>query len=163
MVPPMSPKNLPLSPQERGFVLELKDALAVPHRGPLAMPRKTVWMSLGRSESWYSLILDPDTLDLPNLTDLRRICAITRSREPLRIFERWLDAEREEGALPAPRRLLSEVLEADGLYQAKLARLLEDGDLSREDARKLIPLVAGRIRQNQEHYDLLKMVARGRR
>ena len=159
----MSPKNLPLTPQERAFVLELKDALAVPHRGHMAMPRKAVWMALQRSESWYSLILDPDTLDLPNLTDLRRICAITRNREPLRIFERWLEEDRAEAAQPDARRLLAEVLEADGLFQAKLARFLEDGDLSREEACKLLPMVAGRIRQNQEHYDLLKMVARGRR
>ena len=86
MVPPMSPKNLPLSPQERGFVLELKDALAVPHRGPLAMPRKTVWMSLDRSESWYSLILDTDTLDLPNLTDLQRIRTAIPGRD-VRLFQ----------------------------------------------------------------------------
>ena len=158
----MSPKNLPLSPQERAFVLELKDALAAPHRGHMAMPRKAVWMALQRSESWYSLILDPETLDLPNLTDLRRICAITRNREPLRIFERWLEEDRAEAAQPDARRLLAEVLEADGLFQAKLARFLEDGDLSREEACKLLPMVAARIRQNQEHYDLLKGRARRR-
>ena len=139
----------------------MKEALTIPHRGPGAMPRKAVWASMSRSESWYSLKLDPDNQELPSLVDLRKSCAITGNTEPLRVLSRWT-----EDAVPSAEaqagHLLTSTIEADHLFTGHLARALEDGQVSPKEARELVITAATRMRQAQQTFDTLKKLA-GRR
>ena len=151
----MSMKSSSPAPQEQQFFLELKDALNVPHRGPGAIPRKEVWSPLGRSEAWYSLILDHNKNDLPSLLDFRRLGVLTGNAEPLRVFAKWWGTGHEI-AETDPKRILSNTLKADGSFVNLLSELLEDGVLSQQDACDLIPRAEARLRQAQEALDLLR-------
>lgn len=150
-----------LSPQDLRFILDLKESLGLPHRGPDGMPRKAVWSALGKSEAWYSLVLNPETLDLPNLVDLRKVCVITGNTEPLRVFSRWTE-ESAQGPEEQAGHLLTSTIEADHLFTGHLARALEDGRVSPKEARELVITAATRMRQAQQTFDTLKKLA-GRR
>lgn len=140
-------KNPPLSPQDRRFVLELKDALRLAHVGTDAMPRKAVWMALGKSESWYSLVLNPEELEtLPSLVDLRRYAAITGNAEPLRVLGKWW-GDGHDLADQDPHHILGQTLRVDADFAGKLAMALADGSLSSEEARGLIHEAESRLRQ----------------
>lgn len=130
------------------------------HRpGPNQVPRKVVWTGLGKSESWYSLILDPATLDCPSLLDLRRISAITGNAEPLRVIARWF-CDGFDLVEPEPHRLLSEAIGADALFTGGLARALEDNQLTGPEAKALVKPAEARLHQAQMTVDALKQRAR---
>lgn len=138
----------------------MKEALAVIHRpGPNQVPRKVVYTGLGKSESWYSLILDPETLDCPSLLDLRRISAITGNAEPLRVMARWF-CDGFELLEPEPHRLLSDAIGSDALFTGRLARALEDNQLTAAEAKALVSPAEARLRQAQVTVDALKKRAR---
>jgi hypothetical protein len=148
-------KSAASSAQDRRFILDIKEALAVAHRGPDAMPRKAVWMGLGKSESWYSLCLNPEEPDyLLSLLDLRRYAAITGNAEPLRVLARWWGDGHE--IAETEQRLLSSTLKADGAFEGRLSEALEDGAISLAEAQSLLPVAEARLRQAQESLDLLR-------
>jgi hypothetical protein len=151
------------TPQDRRFVVEVKEALIVPHLGPSAMPRKAVAASITRSEGWYSRVLNAEELDwMPDLVDLRRIITVTGNQEPARVVARWMG----EGATPEgetnPFLLLALSETATSTFNTRLARLIADGDLSREDAKELLPLACRALAQLQTDVDALRKRA-GRR
>ena len=139
----------------------MKESLALPHRGADGMPRKVVWMPLGKSESWYSLVLDIETQDLPSLVDLRKISTLTGNSEPLRVLARWW-GEGHDLAEPAPCRLLTKAIEVDGLLTGQLAAALEDGIVSRQEAKELLEAAGTRLCNAQQVFDVLKRLAAGR-
>ena len=139
----------------------MKEALALPHRGVGGMPRKAVWSAMDRSESWYSLILDPEKNDLPNVVDFRKIVTITGNAEPLRVLDRW-SGEGQGLAETDPQRLLTSSIEIDGLFTGQLAKALEDGRVTPSEARGLAHSAGARLLQAQQTFDALKKLA-GRR
>ena len=120
------------------------------------MPRKAVWMAMKRSESWYSLVLNPEELEtVPSLLDLRRYAAITGNCEPLRVLAKWWGdghslVERD------PHRMLSATLQVDSQFTSYLAEALEDGDISRQEREILVAFAESRLRQAQENLDSLR-------
>lgn len=126
------------------------------------MPRKAVWMPLGKSESWYSLVLDPETLDLPNLLDLRKIATLTGNAEPLRVLARWW-GEGHDLADASPSHLLTSAIEVDGLFTGQLAAALEDGTVTQAEAKALVRAAGTRLRNAQQVFDVLKRCAAGRK
>lgn len=148
------------TPQDRRFVVEIKEALAIPHQGPTGMPRKAVALAIGRTESWYSRVLNPEELDwLPDLVDLRRIATVTGSVEALRVLARWW-GEGHELAEQCPFKLLAETVEADDIFTTRLSKDLADGKLDQTEAKNLLPLAAARLRQAESTVDALRKRAR---
>lgn len=147
------------TPQDLRFISELKHALAIPHQGPLGMPWKAVYSVIGRSDGWYSRVLnlaEPDWF--PDVVDLRRLEAATGNREPLRVLARWLgEALAVEEA--SPFLMLAQSLEVDDAFTAQLSRDLADGNLDRDEARRLLPRAAARIQQAQNSFDALRKQA----
>jgi hypothetical protein len=120
------------------------------------MPRKAVWMALGKSESWYSLILNPEELEtVPSLLDLRRYAAITGNCEPLRVLAKWW-GDGHAIAGQDPHRMLSSTLRVDTEFSTYLAEALEDGDLSPKERKRLVSFAEVRLRQAQENLDALR-------
>lgn len=153
-------KDLPLSPQDRRFILDLKESMAIAHRGVDAMPRKAVWMALGKSEGWYSRLLNPEEMDTaPSLLDLRRYAAITGNAEPLRVLAKWW-GDGHAIVDQDPHRMLSTTIQADAAFATNLSKALEDGEITREESEGLIPLAEARLRQAQENVDALKGMER---
>lgn len=149
-------KDLPLSPQDRRFVLDLKEALAVAHRGVDAMPRKAVWMALGKSEGWYSRLLNPEEMETaPSLLDLRRYAAITGNAEPLRVLAKWW-GDGHAIVDQDPHRMLGTTIRTDAAFAAGLSQALEDGELTAAERDDLIPLAEARLHQAQRNVDALK-------
>ena len=147
------------TPQDRRFDREIKEALAIPHQGPSAMPRKAVALAIGRSEGWYSRILNPDEYDwLPDLIDLRRIATVTGNAEPLRVLARWW-GEGHELAEESPFDLLAETVEADDAFITRLSKDLADGKLDPDEAKRLLPFSAARLQQAQNAHDALRKQA----
>ena len=151
------------TPQDRRFVLEVKEALLVPHMGPSAMPRKAVWSVIGRTEGWYSHVLNPEELDwLPDVVDLRKIATATGNREPLRVLVRWMGETLLEEAEASPFELLAATVEADDAFTSQLSKDLADGVLDKDEAKELLPRAAARLAQAQKTSDDLRKRA-GRR
>lgn len=155
-------KNQALTHQDRRFILDLKQALGIVHVGPSAMPRKKVWGDIGRSESWYSLILDPEREDLPSLLDLRRIAAVSGNPEPLRVIAAWWGQGCEVCCDQDPHRMLSENIQLDALFSGGLADALADGRVSQAEAKELLRLAEAKVHQAQTTLDALRKRARGR-
>jgi|GEM_PF-3957465 len=150
------------TPQDRRFVVEIKEALLIPHLGPSAMPRKAVAIAIDRSEGWYSRILNQDEYDwLPDVVDLRRIYNATGNLEPLRVFARWmgedLAASPSEGL--SGFHLLAEAVAADDLFVVQLSKDLADGILDQQEAEQLLPAAAARLHQSQKTVDALRLRA----
>lgn len=144
------------TPQDQRFVVEMKEALLIPHQGPSAMPRKVVARACGRSEGWYSRVLNPEELDwMPDLVDLRKIYNATGNREPHRVLMRWMGEallEPEEN----PFRLLARSEEASSAFNTRLSKLISDGSLSKADAKELLPFAAKNLNQAQADVDALR-------
>ena len=148
-----------LTPNDRRFLHSLKEALQEPHRGADAMPPKAVYLSINRSQGWYSRVLDPEDIEIiPDAVDLRRIQAVTGDRRPLDILAAWWgsgfivtaeDAQVEE----SPSQLLAESAEVDAPVLATLIRDSRDGKLTRREATELLPLAQRRLEQAQHLYD----------
>jgi len=150
-------------PQDRVFVLEIKEALWIPHRGASAMPRKAVWSVIGRTEGWYSHVLNLDELDwLPDVVDLRKIANVTGNREPLRVLVRWMGESLADDAVTSPFEMLAETVEADDAFTSQLSKDLADGVLDRDEAKRLVPRAEARLHQSQKAVDALRKQA-GRR
>jgi hypothetical protein len=150
-----------LSPQDRRFILEVKEALVLPHHGPEGMTRKAVWGPLGRSESWYSLVLDTEKQDLPNLLDLRKIARLQGNAELMRVLVRWC-LEDHDLTETNPNHMLTSAIEIDGLFTGQLAQALEDGKVTPSEARELVPSAGRRMLHAQQAFDDLKKLARRR-
>ena len=151
------------TPQDRRFIRALKEALLVPHLGPSAMPRKVVPAIIGRTEGWYSRVLNFDELDwMPDAVDLRKITIATGNREPLRVLNAWLGEDLEVAEAISPLHLLAQALDADAAFEAQLGRDLADGTLDRDEARKLLPLAAARLAQAQKTLDAIHRASEGR-
>lgn len=151
------------TPQDRCFVLEIKQALWLPHMGPGAMPRKAVWSVIGRTEGWYSHMLNLDELDwLPDVVDLRKIATVTGNREPLRVLVRWMGEALVEPEEQSPFELLAQTVEADDAFTSQLSKDLADGRLDRDEAKRLLPKAAARLARAQKSMDALRKRA-GRR
>ena len=120
------------------------------------MPRKAAAMDMGRSESYYSRLLNTEEMScIPDLVDLRRHMVATGSREPLRVLAKWVgDAPEDED--PNPFRLLAECEEASSAFNALLSKLLADGELSKADAIQLLPAAAAEVHQAQKALDALR-------
>lgn len=150
-------------PQDRVFVLEIKEALWLPHRGPSAMPRKAVWSAIGRTEGWYSHVLNLEELDwLPDVVDLRKIANVTGNREPLRVLVRWMGEALVEEPETSPFEMLAAMVQADDIFTSQLSKDLADGALDRSEAQKLVPKAEARLHQAQKVIDSLRKRA-GRR
>lgn len=151
------------TPHDLRFISELKGALAVPHQGPLGIPWKAVYTAIGRSDGWYSRVLNPAEPDwFPDVVDLRRIAAVTGNREPLRVLARWTGEELNEGPEMSPFQLLARTVEADDEFTTLLSKDLADGELDREEARELLPKASARLAQAQEATDALRRRVRRR-
>ncbi len=149
-----------LSPQDRRYLLALKEALGEAHRGPSAMPRKVVWMAINRSEAWYSRALDTDeTETIPDAVDLRRIQAVTGDRRPLDVLAAWwgtgFTVKAEESVVDeaSPADLLAETADADAAVLSKLIADAKDGKLTRQEAADLLPAAQRRLEQAQHLYE----------
>jgi hypothetical protein len=150
-------------PQDRVFVLEIKETLWIPHRGPSAMPRKAVWSAIGRTEGWYSHVLNLDELDwLPDVVDLRKIANVTGNREPLRVLVRWMGESLVEEPATSPFEMLAATVQADDAFTSQLSKDLADGVLDRDEAKRLVPKAEARLNQSQKAVDALRRQA-GRR
>jgi hypothetical protein len=148
------------TPQDLRFVSELKDALAVPHAGPLGIPWKAVYGSIGRSDGWYSRVLNKALPNwLPDAVDLRRIEAVTGCREPRRVLARWAGEELPEVEALNPFQMLAQTVEADDDFTTELSRDLADGVLDQTEARNLLPAAAARLAQSQKVLDALRKQA----
>ncbi|HCZ33021.1 MAG TPA: hypothetical protein DHV93_05935 [Holophagaceae bacterium] len=110
----------------------------------------------GRTEGWYSRVLNLDELDwVPDLVDLRKIYNATGNREPHRVLMRWMGEsllEPEEN----PFVLLARSEEASSAFNTRLSRLLQDGNLSKADAKELLPFAAKNLNQAQADVDALR-------
>lgn len=145
------------TPQDRRFSREIKEALLPPHMGPSAMPHKAVPASIGRSEGWYSRVLNFEEYDwLPDLVDLRKIANVTGNREPLRVLVRWMGEALAEAKENSPFELLAETVEADDAFVAQLSKDLADGTLDRQEAMDLLPKAQARLQQAQAAIDALR-------
>lgn len=151
------------TPQDRRFVVEMKEALMIPHLGASAMPRKAVASAIGRSEGWYSRVLNVEEYDwLPDVIDLRKITTVTGNREPLRVLVRWMGESLVEAADASPFELLAATVEADDVFTTQLSKALADGVLDQSEAKALLPPAGARLQQSQEAMDALRKRA-GRR
>lgn len=149
------------TPQDRRFVVEIKEALLIPHLGAAAMPRKAVASGISRSEGWYSRIFNPEEYDwLPDVVDLRRIANVTGNREPLRVLARWLGEDLVESSDASPFELLADTVRTDDAFTSELSLDLADGVLDQGEAVELLPKAAARLRQAQDTYDKLHKRAR---
>lgn len=152
------------TPQDLRFVRELKESLWIPHLGISAMPRKEVAAAIDRSEGWYSRVLNFDETDwIPDAVDLRKITNKTGNREPLRVFNRWMGEDLGPQERVNPFELLAQALDADGTFESEFSRDLADGELSREEAQRLLPKAAARLQQAQKAVDALRERAEGRK
>ena len=143
--------------QDRAFIREVKDALLIPHLGTAAMPRKAVASAIGRSEGWYSRVLNQEEYDwIPDLVDLRRIANVTGNREPLRILVRWMGEELLEPEEGSPFTLLAQTVAADDAFTTQLSKDLADGKLDAAEARQLLAPAAARLAQSQKTMDALR-------
>lgn len=150
------------TPQDRRFSREIKEALLPPHMGPSAMPQKAVPASIGRSEGWYSRVLNFEEYDwLPDLVDLRKIANVTGNREPLRVLVRWMGEALAEAKENSPFELLAATVEADDAFTSQLSKDLADGMLDPEEAKELLPKAAARLQQAQVALDALRKRAGG--
>jgi hypothetical protein len=61
-----------------------------------------------------------------------------------------------------PNHLLTAAIEVDGLFTGRLAKALEDGRVTREEAKALVKSAGLRLLQAQQTFDSLKKLA-GRR
>jgi len=151
------------TPQERRFVVEVKEALLIPHLGHAAMPRKAVALAIGRSEGWYSRVLNHEEYDwLPDLIDLRRIFNATGNREPLRVLARWMGEALEEALEDSPFVLLANTVHTDDLFTSELSHDLADGEMDQEEAKHLLPAAAARLQQAQKTFDAVQKLAGGK-
>jgi hypothetical protein len=149
------------TPQDRAFVCAVKDALLTPHLGPAAIPRKAVASSIGRSEGWYSRVLNQEEYDwIPDLVDLRRITHATGNREPLRVLAQWMGEDLVERDETNPFTLLADTVGADDAFTTQLSQDLADGKLDREEALRLLEPASARLAQAQKTIDALRRVAR---
>jgi len=145
------------TPQDRRLVGEMKEALLIPHLGPSAMPRKAVASAIGRSEGWYSRVLNPEEYDwLPDLVDLRRIFNVTGNREPLRVWARWMGEALTETVEGSPFEMLAQTVAADDAFTTQLSHALADGVLDQAEAKDLLPKAAARVQQAQKTIDALR-------
>ena len=145
-----------LTPEDRRFLFAAKESLNIPHTGLAPLPRKVAASAMNRSESFYSRMTDTSQLEcIPDLVDLRRYIAGTGNREPLRVLEHWVGAAMDEGEAN-PFQLLAASEEASSTFNARLSKLLSDGDLSRADAIEMLPLAAGQMQQAQKTLDALR-------
>lgn len=151
------------TPQDRRLVVEMKEALLIPHLGPSAMPRKAVASAIGRSEGWYSRVLNSEEYDwLPDLVDLRRIFNVTGNREPLRVWARWMGEALTETVEGSPFEMLAQTVSADDAFTTQLSHALADGVLDQAEAKALLPKASARVQQAQKTIDALRKRA-GRR
>lgn len=154
-----------LTPNDRRFLHSLKEALQEPHRGPDAMPPKAVYLSINRSQGWYSRALDPDDTEvIPDVIDLRRIQAITGDRRPLDIQAAWWGEGFRVVAEDRPveestAQMLAETASVDAPVLADLIQAAVDGTLSREEAAVILPHAQKRLEQAQRLYDAALRVA----
>jgi len=145
------------TPQDRRLVVEMKEALLIPHLGPSAMPRKAVASAISRSEGWYSRVLNPEEYDwLPDLVDLRRIFNVTGNREPLRVWARWMGEALTETAEGSPFEMLAQTVAADDAFTTQLSHALADGVLDQAEAKSLLPQASARMQQAQKTIDALR-------
>lgn len=145
------------TPQDRRLVVEMKEALLIPHLGPSAMPRKAVASAIGRSEGWYSRVLNPEEYDwLPDLVDLRRIFNVTGNREPLRVWARWMGEALTDTVEGSPFEMLAQTVSADDAFTTQLSHALADGVLDQAEAKSLLPRASARVQQAQKTIDALR-------
>lgn len=145
------------TPQDRALVREFKEALLIPHLGPSAMPRKAVAQAIGRSEGWYSRVLNFEEYDwLPDLVDLRRIFNVTGNREPLRVWVRWMGEALADSVEGSPFEMLAATVSADDAFTTQLSHALADGVLDQDEAKSLLPQAAARVQQAQKTIDALR-------
>jgi len=145
------------TPQDRAIGREVKEALLIPHLGPSAMPRKAVASAIGRSEGWYSRVLNPEEYDwLPDLVDLRRIYNVTGNREPLRVLVRWMGEALSDQPDGSPFEMLAQTVGADDAFTTQLSHALADGVLDQAEAKALLPKASARVQQAQNTIDALR-------
>lgn len=157
-------------PQERRLLLAAKAALRGMHEGPNAIPRKAVFMPLGVHDATYSRWLNPEEPDFPGLFTLIHIVNITHDPAVFRVLLAGMgegyslvDAGSEEPTPASGFQLLGRITRVDAALQSGLARDLEDGVVSLEEAAELLPLAEERKRQADAAVDYLQRLARGRR
>ena len=152
-----------LTTQDRRFLVAAKESFLIPHQGVAAMPRKAAAYDMGRSESFYSRLLNTEELTcIPDLVDLRRHIMATGNMEPLRVLAHWVGAETTIPEDASPFELLAATVEADDLFTSQLSKDLADGKLDREEAKALLAPAAARLAQAQKAIDDLRKHA-GRR
>jgi len=152
-----------LTAQDRRFLVAEKEAFLVPHQGAAAMPRKAAAADMGRSESFYSRLLNTQEMGcIPDMVDLRRHIMATGNMEPLRVLAHWVGAETKLPEDASPFELLAATVEADDVFTTQLSKDLADGNLDREEARALLAPAASRLAQAQKALDDLRKHA-GRR
>lgn len=128
------------------------------------MPRKEVAAAVDRSEGWYSRCLNFEEVDwFPDAVDLRKITNKTGNQEPLRVLNRWMGEGSDLGEKINPYELLAQALDADGAFVAEFSRSLADGDLTRDEAQRLLTKGGARLQQAQLVMDALRKWAEGRR
>lgn len=152
-----------LTPEDRRFLVAIKESLAVPHTGLAPLPRKVAAMAMNRSESFYSRLTDPGRVEcIPDAVDLRRYMAGTGNLEPLRVLQAWAGEAMEQDLESNPFHLLAQSEMAATAFHVHLSELLSDGNLSKTDAIEMLPLAQGQLQQSQKTLDALRKRA-GRR
>lgn len=146
-----------LTPEDRRFLVAIKESLAVPHTGLAPLPRKVGAMAMNRSESFYSRLTDPAQVEcIPDVVDLRRYISGTGNPEPMRVLQSWAGEAMEQAPEPNPFHLLAQSEKASTAFQAHLSELLSDGSLSKADAIEMLPLAQGLLQQTQKSLDALR-------
>lgn len=165
----MTPTSSP-SPKGQAVRLSLKSALRAVHEGVDAVPRKAIWLALGRSEAWYSKCLSNDYDCLPDVVELVCIVNLTGDLRVAMAVTRLMG----EGFTLAPLAPAAPITAADGLrllegtervdarvHQALARDLADDGEVDPEEARRELPAARERLQQAQEFVLRLERVALG--
>ena len=166
---PMIPTSSP-SPKGKALCLSLKAALRAMHEGPDAVPRKVIWMALGRSEAWYSKCLSNDYDCLPDVVELVCIVNLTGDLRVALAVTKFIG----EGFTLAPLapsppitaadglRRLERMERVDGAVHHSLAEdLANDLKVDPNEARLQLPAARERARDAQEYLVWLERVALG--
>lgn len=142
-------KHRQLTPLDQRRRLAVKAALRSQHEGPMAVPRKLVWMELEIHETTYGDWLNLDKPDMPTLLDLMAIVSITQNPAPLQAMANcgagWQVVPDTSEPLDAVVGLEPHAMHVQGLVINHAANLvmakIVEGDnlITREEAREALP------------------------
>lgn len=144
----------------------IKAALRSLHEGPGALPRKAVWMVMGKSEATYSRWLRDESPELPDPLELMEIVSITNNPAPLQAMAMNSGAGYRvevDGAMESPAResmwqLLLTNMSTAHAADLELTRSLEDELLEPHEAAVLAPKLKASIEARRKALEVAERI-----